>query len=67
MEFKDLDIKYSLVLQQNVNLMLVHCLRRWININPTLTHVASRVWDVVGAVCHIPGEILSRQTAGTVS
>ena len=40
----DLDIEYSLIFQQNANLMLVHCLRRWLNINPTLRHVTSRVW-----------------------
>ena len=59
----DLDIEYSLVFQQNVNLMLAHCLRHWPNINPTLTHVTSRVWwDVVGALCHISAEILGQQT-----
>ena len=43
--------------------MLTHCLRRWLNINSTLTHVTSRVWwDVVGAVCYISGEILGQQT-----
>ena len=31
----DLDIEYSLIFQQNANLMLAHCLRRWLNINPT--------------------------------
>ena len=40
----DLDIEYSLIFQQNANLMLSHCLRRWLNINPTLPHVTSRVW-----------------------
>ena len=39
----DLDIEYSLIFQQNANLMLAHCLRRWLNINPTLPHVTSRV------------------------
>ena len=41
---EDLDIEYSIIFQQNVNLMLAHCLRRWLNINPTLPHVTSRVW-----------------------
>ena len=40
----DLDIEYSLIFQQNANLMLAHCLRRRLNINPTLAHVTSRVW-----------------------
>ena len=40
----DLDIEYSLIFQQNANLMLAYCLRRWLNINPTLAHVKSRVW-----------------------
>ena len=40
----DLDIEYSLIFQQNANLMLAHCLRRWLNINPTLPHVRFRVW-----------------------
>ena len=40
----ELDIEYSLILQRNANLMLAHCPRRWLNINPTLTHVSSRVW-----------------------
>ena len=40
----DLDIEYSLILQQNANLMLAHCLRRWLNSNPTLVHETSRVW-----------------------
>ena len=40
----DLDIEYLLIFQQNANLMLAHCLRRWLNINPTLAHVTSRVW-----------------------
>ena len=59
----DLDIAYSLVYKQNVNLMLTRCLRHWLNINPTLTHVTSRVCcNVVGAVCHISGEIRGQQT-----
>ena len=59
----ELDIDYSLIFQQNANLMLAHCLRRWLNINPTLTHVTSRVWwDVVGAVCDTSCEILGHQT-----
>ena len=37
----DLDIEYSLIFQQKANLMLVHCLRRWLNINPALAHVTS--------------------------
>ena len=40
---EDLDTKYSSVFIQNVNLMLARCLRRWLNINPNLTHVSSRV------------------------
>ena len=40
----DLDIEYSLIFQPNANLMLAHCLRHWLNINPTLPHVTSRVW-----------------------
>ena len=40
----DLDIEYSLIFQQNANLMLGYYLRRWLNINPTLPHVTSRVW-----------------------
>ena len=40
----DLDIAYSIIFQQNANLMLTHCLQRWLNIKPTLTHVTSRVW-----------------------
>ena len=60
---EDLDIEYSLVFQQNVNLMLARCLQRWLNINPNLTHLASHVWwDVVGNVCHISGEIFGEQT-----
>ena len=35
-------MEYSLIIQQNANLMVAHCLRRWLN--PTLTHVTSRVW-----------------------
>ena len=59
----DLDIEYSLIFQQNANLMLAHCLRRWLNINPTLPHVTSCVWwDVVGAVCDTSCEILGNQT-----
>ena len=59
----DLDIEYSIILQQNANLMLAHCLRRWLNINPTLAHVTSRVWwDVVGAVCDTSCEILGHLT-----
>ena len=43
--------------------MLAHWLRCWLYINPTLKHVTSRVWwDVVGAVCHISGEIRSQKT-----
>ena len=39
--------------------MFAHCLRRWLNINPTLAHVTSRVWwDVVGVVCDTSCEIL---------
>ena len=30
----DLDIEYLLIFQQNANLMLAHCLRRWLNIQP---------------------------------
>ena len=33
---EDLDIEYSLIFQQNANLMLAHCLRSWLNINPTM-------------------------------
>ena len=40
----DLDIEYSFIFHQNANLMLANGLRRWLNINPTLTHVTSRVW-----------------------
>ena len=40
----DLDIEYSLIFQQNANLMLAHFLRRWLNINPALAHVTFRVW-----------------------
>ena len=44
----DLDIEYSLIFQQNGNLMLAHCLRRWLNINPTLAHmqrlVSGEMW-----------------------
>ena len=53
----------DLIFQQNANLMLAHWLRRWLNINPTLPHVTSRVWwDVVGAVCDTSCEILGHQT-----
>ena len=59
----DLDIEYWLIFQQNANLMLTHCLRLRLNINPTLMHVAFRVWwDVVGAVCDISCKILGHQT-----
>ena len=59
----DLDIEYPLIFQENANLMLAHCLRRWLNINPTLTLVTSRVWlDVVGGVCDTSCEILGHQT-----
>ena len=37
-------MEYLLIIQQNANLMVAHCLRRWLNINPTLTHVTYRVW-----------------------
>ena len=37
----DLDIEYSLFFQPNANLMLAHCLRHWLNINPTLLHETS--------------------------
>ena len=58
-----LDIEYSLIFQPNANLMLAHCLRHWLNINPTLPHVTSRVWwDVVGAVCDTSCEIGGHQT-----
>ena len=40
----DLDIEYSLIFQPNASLMLAHCLRHWLNIDPTLPHVTSRVW-----------------------
>ena len=40
----DLDTEYSLIFQQKNSSMLAHYLRRWLNINPTLTHVTSRVW-----------------------
>ena len=40
----DLDIEYSLIFQPNASLMLAHCLRHWLNINPTLPHGTSRVW-----------------------
>ena len=40
----DLDIEYSIISQQNANLMLAYCLRHWFNIKPTLAHVTSRVW-----------------------
>ena len=40
----DLDIEYSLIFQPNASPMLAHCLRHWLNINPTLPHVTSRVW-----------------------
>ena len=50
----DLDIEYTLIFQPNANLMLAHCLRHWLNINPTL--------DVVGAVCDTSCEILGYQT-----
>ena len=43
--WEDLDIEYLLVFQQNVNLMLAHCLRRWLNNNKNLTHVR-RMWRV---------------------
>ena len=39
----DLDIEYSIIFQQNASLMLASCLRRWLNIYPTLTHVTFRV------------------------
>ena len=43
--------------------MLALCLRRWLNINPKLTHGMSGVWwDVVGDVGHISNEILGQQT-----
>ena len=59
----DLDIEYSLIFQPNTNSMLAHCLRHWLNINPTLRHVTSRVWlDVVGAVCDTSCEIGGYQT-----
>ena len=59
----DLDIEYSIISQQNANLMLAHCLRRWLNINLTLAHLTSCVWwDVVGAVCDTSCEILGHQT-----
>ena len=59
----DLDIEYSLIFQQNASLMLAHCLRRWLNIIPTLPYVTSRVWwDVVGAVCDTSCESLGHQT-----
>ena len=62
----DLDIEYSIIFQQNANLMLAHCLRRWLNINPTLPHATSRVWlDVVGAGCDTSCEILGHQTCAT--
>ena len=40
----DLVSEYSFIFQPNANLMLAHCLRHWLNINPTLPHVTSRVW-----------------------
>ena len=40
----DLDIEYSLIFHPNANLMLAHRLRHWLNLNPTLPHVTSRVW-----------------------
>ena len=40
----DFDIEYSIIFQKNANLLLAHCLRRWLNIIPTLAHVTSRVW-----------------------
>ena len=59
----DLDIEYSLIFQPNASLMLAHCLRYWLNINPTLPHVTSRDWrDVVGAVCDTSCEIPGHQT-----
>ena len=59
----DLGIEFSLIFQPNANLILAHCLRHWLNINPTLPYVTSRIWlDVVGAVCDTSCEILGHQT-----